>query len=81
MPDKAASSDSGTPVRESCLEKEGGSTRAKGLDDTRRRDRIPMRLLFGDLPIAVGAEDAAARRLFCDLSGIIGVEGTSALRF
>lgn len=80
VPDKAASSESGTPVRDPSLGQEGGSMRVKGLEDTRRRDRIPMRLLFGDLPIAVGAE-APARRLFCNLSGILGADGTSALRF
>lgn len=55
--------------------------RVNGLEDTRRRDKIPMRLLLGDLPATVGAEDGPTRRLFGDLSGITGVDGTSALRF
>lgn len=55
--------------------------RVKGLDDTRRRDKIPMRLLLGDLPATVGAEEGPTRRLLGDLSGITGVDGTSALRF
>ena len=35
---------------------DGGSTRVKGEDETRRRERMPMRLAFGDLPEAAGAE-------------------------
>ena len=39
------------------MEKEGGSTRVKGLAEARRRERMPIRLLLGDLPAAVGAEE------------------------
>ncbi len=60
------------------FEKAGGSTRVKGLEDTRRRDKMPMRLLLDDLPVTVGAEEG---RLCAALSGTTGVDGTSALRF
>ena len=55
--------------------------RVNGLEDIRRRDKMPMRLLLGDLPATVGAEEGPARRLFGCLSGILGVDGVSALRF
>ena len=42
---------------------------------------MPMRLLLGDLPVTVGAEEGPTRRLYAALSGTTGVDGTSALRF
>ncbi len=42
------------------MEKEGGSIRVNGEDAVRRRERMPIRLLFGDLPATAGAVDGVA---------------------
>lgn len=46
--------------------------RVKGEEEIRRRDRIPMRLLLGDLPAAAGADEGFAVLRFCP-SGDCGV--------
>ena len=39
--------------------------RVNGDDEIRRRERIPMRLLLGDLPAAAGADEGFAVLRFC----------------
>ena len=43
--------------------------RVKGEAETRRRDRTPIRLLFGDLPAAAGADDGFAVLRFSPSGG------------
>ena len=57
--------ENGRPLEEP---NDGGSTRVKGEDETRRRDKMPMRLDFGDLPVAAGADDG------CTALGLVRVE-------
>lgn len=67
--------ENGRPLEEP---NDGGSTRVKGDDETRRRDRMPMRLDFDDLPVAAGAEDGCTTlglslRVERDVSRRLGV--------
>lgn len=57
VPQSAASIENGSPLPLTLDPNEGGSTLVNGEDETRRRDKIPARLLLGDRPATVGAED------------------------
>ena len=58
---------------------EGGLTRVNGLALSRRRDRIPIRLLFGDLP--AGADEDSMRPTLREFPTLLGVEMIVGLRF
>jgi len=65
VPLRAASMLKGAASRVRAPENEGGSIRVKGEDAVRRRERMPTRLLFGDLPATAGAVDGVAVLFRC----------------
>lgn len=67
--------ENGRPPSMPLPEKDGGLTRVNGLAVIRRRERMPIRLLFGDLPATAGAESTC--RGVGAVTGPIGVVGVS----